>query len=410
MKDSNIIDIKEIQKRVKELNKKKKAVKEKDYNQYLQRAFCVLQDKNRNEILYKLKNLEMYLSTTKVDDNKVKEMIDEILDSNKTFFIKIYNRYISWSSAKLNKDSIEEVMNYAVVSNGKRIRAFLIFLIFYFNDGIYYQNIEPFMIAIELIHAFSLIHDDLPALDNDVLRRGKPSTWKKYGEAEAILAGDALLNMAYNVLFDYYLFISNLDIRDMIGLHDEVDFQDTSLFSVKKNDIYAFSLFLDLLHRYQICLATLSAGTGIYGMIGGEYKDIKFTGKKVSQEKTIDMYIDKTAVLLAVPMQIGCIMAFVYNQNDISLYTKIGVDLGVLYQLNDDLLGMIGDEKKLGKPVGSDKKNKKNLAIKNVKELEKKIDYYENNIIKNIDKLKMIDANKKRVFKAFVTYLSNRDH
>lgn len=410
MKNNNIIDIKDIQKRVNELNKKKKVIEENNYATKLQRAFCVLEDKDRTEIIVKLKNLEKYLSSTSVDKKLINKKIDEILEINKKYFLKIYKRYIAFSSKNIDKDSIEEVMNYAIVSNGKRIRAFLILLMFYFNNGIYYQNIEPFMIAIELIHAFSLIHDDLPALDNDVLRRGKPSTWKKYGEAEAILAGDAILNLAYSVLLDYYLFLSNIDIRDMIGLTDEVDFSDASLFSVKKNDIYAYSLFQDLLNRYQVCMASLSSGTGIFGMIGGEYRDIKFTGKKISQSDAINMYIDKTAVLIAVPMQIGCILSFVYSQNDISLYTRIGIDLGVLYQLNDDLLGMIGDEKKMGKPVGSDKKNKKNLAIENVKKLKKKIGTYENSINNNIDKLKLLDINKKRVFKAFISYLSNRDY
>ena len=410
MKNDNIIDIKEIQKRVKELNKKKKAKEENNYSAKLQRAFCVLEDKDRTEIIVKLENLEKYLSSTNVDKKIVNKKIDEILEVNKKYFLRLYKRYIDFGTKNLAKDSIEEVMNYSIVSNGKRIRAFLVLLIFYFNTGIYYQNIEPFMVAIELIHAFSLIHDDLPALDNDELRRGRASTWKKYGEAEAILAGDAILNLAYSVLLDYYLFISNVDIRDMIGLTDEVDFTDTSLFSVRKNDIYAFSLLEDLLNRYQVCMASLSSGTGMLGMIGGEYRDIKFTGKKVSQSDTINMYIDKTSVLIAVPMQIGCIMSFVYSQTEISLYTKIGIDLGVLYQLNDDLLGMIGDEKKIGKPVGSDKKNKKNLAIDDVKKLEKKISAYESNIDKNIDKLRNIDENKKRVFKAFISYLSNRDH
>ena len=120
--------------------------------------------------------------------------------------------------------------------------------------------------------------------------------------------------------------------------------------------------------------------------------------------------MEKTAALISVPMQIGAIMSFVPERNDIAIYTKIGVDIGILYQLNDDLLGMIGDEKKVGKPVGSDKKNKKNLAINTVKELEKEIKHQKDLIEKEIDKIKMLDMNKKRVFKAFLLYLSNRDH
>ena len=219
-----------------------------------------------------------------------------------------------------------------------------------------------------------------------------------------------MLNTAYNVLFDYYLFISNLDIKDMVGLYDEVDFTDTSLFSVKKNDIYAYGMLQDLLQHYQISMATLCAGTGIFGMIDGEFKDIKYTKKKVSNGKTFEMYVEKTAALISVPMQIGAIMSFVPERNDIAIYTKIGVDIGILYQLNDDLLGMIGDEKKVGKPIGSDKKNKKNLAINTVKELEKEIKHQKDLIEKEIDKIKMLDMNKKRVFKAFLLYLSNRDH
>ena len=407
MKDSNIIDIKDIKKRAKQLKNKK--ANSRDTAPNLQRAFYESDDKDRTKILIKLKNLEKYLSTKDVDTKIVNQQIDDILDVNKQYFLKLYQRFLPFI-AKHKKGSIEEVIDYAVTSNGKRIRAFLILLIFYFNKGAFYQNIEPFMLAIELIHAFSLVHDDLPALDNDELRRGKPSTWKKFGEAEAILAGDAMLNTAYNVLFDYYLFISNLDIKDMVGLYDEVDFTDTSLFSVKKNDIYAYGMLQDLLQHYQISMATLCAGTGIFGMIDGEFKDIKYTKKKVSNGKTFEMYVEKTAALISVPMQIGAIMSFVPERNDIAIYTKIGVDIGILYQLNDDLLGMIGDEKKVGKPIGSDKKNKKNLAINTVKELEKEIKHQKDLIEKEIDKIKMLDMNKKRVFKAFLLYLSNRDH
>lgn len=409
MKDSNIIDIKDIQKRVKQLKSKK--ITRRDTTQNFQRAFYVFNDKERTKVLIKLKKLEKYLSKTNVDNRKVNQQIDDIIDCNKQYFLKIYQKFLPFVAKKIKKGSIEEVIDYAVTSNGKRIRAFLILLIFYFNNGEFYQNIEPFMLAIELIHAFSLIHDDLPALDNDELRRGKPSTWKKFGEAEAILAGDALLNIAYNLLLDYYLFISNIDIKDMLGLYDEeVDFTDTSLHNVKKNDIYAYGMLLDLLQHYQISMATLSAGTGIYGMIDGEYKDIKYTLQKVSKDKTIEMYVLKTASLITISMQIGAIMAFVPDKNDIATYTKIGIDIGILYQLNDDLLGMIGDEQKVGKPIGSDKKNKKNLAIKSVKELEKEIKQYKELIDKQIEKIKMLDINKKRVFKAFLTYLSNRDH
>lgn len=408
MNNSNIIDIKDIKERVKKL--KKKATRENNIGIRFQRAFLTLEDKNRTELIVKLNNLEKYLSKTCNDTKTINKMIDDILDCNKSYFLSIYKRYLPLGKTKLVKDSIEQVMDYSIVSNGKRIRAFLIFLIFHLNNGIYYQNIEPFMLAIELIHAFSLIHDDLPALDNDKLRRGKPSTWHKFGEAEAILAGDAILNIAYGVMIDYFLYISDVDIKEFVGLSGESNLYDTSTFEVKKNDIFAFNLLQDILYRYQICMATLSAGTGVFGMISGEYNDIKYTHKKVTKDKIIKMYTDKTAVLIAVPMQIASLMSFVNNQNDLSSYTKIGIDLGVEYQLIDDLLGMTGNQKKLGKPVGSDKRNKKNLAIKNVKELEKKIHSLDTNINKLIDKLKLLDANKKRVFKAFVSYLTNRDH
>lgn len=215
-----------------------------------------------------------------------------------------------------------EAMNYSVLGGGKRLRPVIMkatYELFGGKDDV----IEPFMAAIEMIHTYSLVHDDLPAMDNDDLRRGRATTHIKYDEALAILAGDGLLNYAFETAlkaFDY----------------------DTDAKNVAK------------------AMKVLAQKAGIYGMIGGQTVDIEAEkGRQVLDEETLlFIHKNKTAALIESSMMIGAILAGV-SDDKISAVEKIAYNIGVAFQIQDDILDVIGNEEVLGKPIGSDAKNDK---------------------------------------------------
>lgn len=408
MDNINIIDIKDIKKKSKKSYKNEYKKFEKRTDSIFRRAFLNIEDKKKDIIIKKLSLLEKKIINKKINNTQIKKEFDIIIDLNKDYFLSLYERFISPINKK--KDGISEVIEYSILSNGKRIRAFIILFIFYLNGGQFIQNVEPFLVSIELIHAFSLIHDDLPALDNDELRRGKLSTWKKYGEAEAILAGDAILNLSYSILLDYFFFIFDIDIKDFINNKNSTDLKNNTTLTFDKNDIYAFSYLQALYRRYLCCMQMLNFSTGIFGMIGGEYKDIVYTNKKIQQSKLIEMYNEKTSALISTAMQIGSIMSIVDNQNDIETYTLLGSNLGILYQLCDDYLELTSDEKTLGKSTKSDINNNKNLPFKTEKQLKNEINKYYKNILINIKKLTFLNEDKKTFLIYFIDYITNRKY
>lgn len=215
-----------------------------------------------------------------------------------------------------------EAMNYSVLGGGKRLRPVMMkatYELFGGKDDV----IEPFMAAIEMIHTYSLVHDDLPAMDNDDLRRGRATTHIKYDEALAILAGDGLLNYAFETAlkaFDY----------------------DTDAKNVAK------------------AMKVLAQKAGIYGMIGGQTVDIEAEkGRQVLDEETLlFIHKNKTAALIESSMMIGAILAGV-SDDKVSAVEKIAYNIGVAFQIQDDILDVIGNEEVLGKPIGSDAKNDK---------------------------------------------------
>jgi len=208
-----------------------------------------------------------------------------------------------------------EAMEYGLMVGGKRIRPTLMLATYkLFNEN--YQKCFPFAIAMEMIHNFSLIHDDLPAIDNDDLRRGNPTNHKKYGECTAILAGDALLNNAYSVISEYLLQENNIDINLKLKAFNE------------------FSL-------------------AVHNMIVGEYIDTEFEGKPISNEYLEYIHNNKTGALIKASVRIGAILAEA-PEDKLEKLTQYAEKIGLAFQIKDDILSVEGDVNVFGKPIGND--------------------------------------------------------
>ena len=201
----------------------------------------------------------------------------------------------------------------------------------------------PFMAAIEMIHTYSLIHDDLPAMDNDEYRRGKLTTHKKYGEAMGILAGDALLNYAYETALQAF---------------DK---------AVEEKE----------LRRIAEALKVLAGKAGIYGMVGGQVVDVEKDGDFVDEDMLMYVYVNKTSALLESCFMIGGILAGC-SREQVEILEKSARNLGVAFQIQDDILDVVGDAKTLGKPVGSDARNEKTtyVSMYGLEEARKKVSEY----------------------------------
>ncbi len=223
---------------------------------------------------------------------------------------------------------IIEAMNYSVINGGKRVRPVLMGEVARLFDS-HPVALSQFMAAIEMIHSYSLVHDDLPAMDNDQLRRGKPTTWAKYGHAMGVLAGDGLLNRAYEVA---------------IGAMDAA------------RSPHEMELIARALH-------VLSRNAGIHGMIGGQVMDIAAEEmNSVTDEYLLETYSLKTGALIAASMLIGAILAGA-DEEQIEIVGAIAEKIGLAFQVQDDILDVIGNEEELGKPIGSDKLNEKSTMV-----------------------------------------------
>lgn len=218
---------------------------------------------------------------------------------------------------------IFEAMNYSVRAGGKRLRPMLMEETYHMFGGSS-AVIEPFMAAIEMIHTYSLVHDDLPAMDNDEYRRGKKTTHAVYGEAMGILAGDALLNLAYETAAKAF----------------DMEVADT---------------------RVARAFAVLAKKAGVYGMVGGQVVDVeseKSDDCSITREKLDFIYRLKTGALIESSMMIGAILAGA-SSDEVSRVEQIAAKLGLAFQIQDDVLDVTSTLEVLGKPVGSDEKNNK---------------------------------------------------
>lgn len=216
---------------------------------------------------------------------------------------------------------LNESVEYSLMAGGKRLRPILVLATY----SLFKKNIKkciPYAVAIEMVHNFSLIHDDLPGIDNDNFRHGKPTNHKKFNEATAILAGDSLLNNAYMV----------------IGK----DLKETS----PENEIKKKIEILD------------EFSSAVDKMILGEYIDTEYEGKEVLKEHLEYMDKNKTGALIRLSVRMGAILADA-DKNDLELLTNYAEKIGLAFQIKDDILSEEGDEKILGKPVGNDKELEK---------------------------------------------------
>lgn len=224
--------------------------------------------------------------------------------------------------------TIFQAMNYSLMAGGKRLRPMLIQETYRLFGGSHEAVVHPFMAAIEMIHTYSLIHDDLPALDNDEYRRGRKTSHVVFGEAMAILAGDALLNYAFETASKAF------DLAE-----DPVEFK-----CVAK------------------ALQILSSKPGIYGMIGGQVVDVEREGQPLDKPVLDFIYEMKTSALIECSMMIGAVMA---GADEVSLnkVEQMAKNMGISFQIQDDILDVTGTLEVLGKPIHSDEKNHKTTYV-----------------------------------------------
>ncbi len=252
-----------------------------------------------------------------------------------------------------------DAMEYSVHSPGKRIRPILMMETYRMFGG-KGKVIEPFMTALECIHSYSLVHDDLPAMDNDDYRRGQLTTHKKYGESMGILAGDALLNYAYEVAASAFELV----------LQDGEDENGANPYNVAK------------------AMQILGKKAGIYGMVGGQVVDVENEGKPIDLETLDFIYSLKTGALLECAMMIGAVLADA-SEKDVMIMEQIASKVGIAFQIQDDILDITSTTEVLGKPVGSDEKNRKETyaAKVGIENAQKEVEQLTNEAITLLDGL-----------------------
>lgn len=219
------------------------------------------------------------------------------------------------------QSKIYEAMNYSILAGGKRLRPMFMLAAFEAFEGTDTEILEPFLAAIEMIHTYSLVHDDLPAMDDDEYRRGRRTTHAVYGEAIGILAGDALLNYAF----------------------------ETACRSFQKNR-----------HSERIAssIAVLAGKSGIHGMLGGQVVDMEGFSEEAEKQQLDYMYQLKTAALLEASLMIGTLLAG-GSAEEVQKMEQLGKNIGLAFQIQDDILDVTSTVEILGKPILSDEKNNK---------------------------------------------------
>lgn len=266
------------------------------------------------------------------------------------------------------QEKIMEAMNYSILAGGKRLRPMLMKETYQLFGGTNKEMIEPFMAAIEMIHTYSLVHDDLPAMDNDEYRRGRKTTHAQYGEAMGILAGDALLNYAFETA------------------------------------VHAFDSQKHLL-RVADALKVLSNKAGIYGMIGGQVVDVLSCEEELELDKIEFIHQLKTSALIESSMMIGAILAGAKEEEVKEIEIAAGM-IGLAFQIQDDILDVTSTNEILGKPVHSDEKNHKMTYVARVglENAKLNVEKYSNEALLRIEQI-----NGKNIFlEELILYLIER--
>jgi geranylgeranyl diphosphate synthase type II len=292
-------------------------------------------------------NLELYL-------NEKRKVIDDFLQA-------------SIPSKGTEPRNLIAAMRYSLFAGGKRIRPILAIATCETFDA-EFERILHGACALEMIHTYSLIHDDLPAIDNDELRRGKPSSHVVFGEGMAILAGDALLTRAFEVLSSERW---KLPLRSRLSI-----------------------------------IRDISASAGIDGMLGGQEYDVISQGKAVSEEDVKRIHHHKTAAMIRCAVTIGAIAAGA-NRESIHAVSRAGMKMGLAFQVIDDILGIISSPETLGKPVGSDYSSKKATYPK-VAGLEKSRAYAGMLIDETCEILATLDDRDTRILKEIARFIAER--
>lgn len=243
-----------------------------------------------------------------------------------------------------------EAVNYSMLVGGKKLRPLLMqqtFVMFGGKSAV----VQPFMAAMEMIHTHSLIHDDLPAMDNDEYRRGRKTTHVVYGEAMAILAGDALLNLAYETA--------------------------SKAFDMEPDN-----------PRIGRAFQVLSGKTGLTGMIGGQSVDVEYVDRPLTEEQLYFIYRLKTGALIEGSMMIGAILAGA-SPEEVEKIQMVARNVGLAFQIQDDILDVTGEQETLGKPVKSDEKNKKTtyVTVKGLEKAQEDVALYSREAIRLLDEL-----------------------
>ncbi|MGN0297642.1 MAG: polyprenyl synthetase family protein [Lachnospiraceae bacterium] len=249
----------------------------------------------------------MFLQTMQEKTNQIEQIMEKYLPIEEGF-----------------QKTVIEANNYSIKAGGKRLRPLLMqeaYRLFGGNG----KEIEPFMVAMEMIHTFSLVHDDLPCMDNDQYRRGKLTTWYKFGYDMGVLSGDGLVLYAFESAAKAFNMTEHLD-------------------------------------RVGRAMQILANKAGIYGMLGGQAVDVEMTGKPMTMEQIDFVYRLKTGALIEASLMIGAVLAGA-KEEEIADMEKIGRNVGVAFQIQDDILDLTSTTEILGKPVLSDEKNQKNTYV-----------------------------------------------
>lgn len=267
------------------------------------------------------------------------------------------------------QETVLKAMNYSVLSGGKRIRPQMMEQAYRLFGGSG-KEIEPFLAAIEMIHSYSLVHDDLPAMDNDTLRRGRPTTWTVYGEAMGILAGDGLLTYAFETCTKAFAMTEHPDrVGNAIGI--------------------------------------LAQKAGISGMVGGQTVDVELTGKPVFEEQLDFIYRLKTSALLEASLMIGAVLAGA-EEEQVDRMEKVASDIGLAFQIQDDILDVTSTEEELGKPIGSDERNQKTtyVSLHGLSAAKAEVKRLSERAIKTLETL----PGDSTFFRTFIRKLESRSH
>lgn len=292
---------------------------------------------------------------------------DEALKQNVARVKTVIRKYLPREEG--HQKTLLEAMNYSMLSGGKRLRPLLMMKTYELFGGTS-EIIEPFMAAMEMIHTHSLIHDDLPAMDNDEYRRGRKTTHVVYGEAFGILAGDGLLNFAYETAARAFAMEpDNENIGKAFGI--------------------------------------LTSKTGIYGMMGGQAVDVEMEGKPISREQLDFIYRLKTGALLEGSMMVGAVLAGA-SEEQIRQMERIGSDIGLAFQIQDDILDVTSTMQVLGKPIRSDEKNNKTtyVTIKGLEQAKKDVEEISGRALDALDALPVRDE----FLRQLIIWLNHREN